>query len=141
MIAVPEGSDVELDLRLESVLEGVLVSGTARARLVGECGRCLDPLEASLEVDLQQLYAYPESDADDDDEVERLEGDLLDLEPALRDAVVLSLPLSPVCEDDCPGLCATCGTRLAEDPGHTHADADPRWAALRQLHDRPTEET
>jgi uncharacterized protein len=130
MIGVPTGVPLDLHLRLESVMEGVLVSGRVRVPLVGECGRCLDPIASALEVDLQELYAYPESEVTED-EASRMAGDLLDLEPALRDAVVLALPLTPLCRDDCPGLCATCGARLADvDCGHREAPADPRWAAL-----------
>ena len=137
VIGVPAGSDVQLELMLEAVIEGVLVSGTARAAAVGECSRCLDPLVRDIEVDLQELYEHPDDDrrpvADPDDELPRLEGDLLDLEPTLRDAVVLALPLAPVCRDDCPGLCPDCGARLADDPDHHHDDVDPRWAALAGL--------
>ncbi len=118
-------------------MEGVLVTGTARADLTGECARCLEPLRDDVDVDLQELFVYEESDTaadDEDDDVSRLEGDLLDLEPLLRDAVVLSLPFQPLCRDDCPGLCTECGARLADDPGHQHDDAvDPRWAALGDL--------
>jgi uncharacterized protein len=133
ILRVPEGSPVELDLRLEAVMDGVLVTGTATADLEGECARCLEPIEDSVTVDLQELYLYDDSaDGDDeDDDVSRLEGDLLDLEPVLRDAVVLALPFQPLCQDDCPGLCAECGARLADDPEHRHdAPIDPRWAAL-----------
>jgi uncharacterized protein len=134
VIGVPEGSDLELDLRLESVVEGVLVSGTARAHVAGECVRCLDPVSSEEEVPVQQLYLYPDADdTDETDEIGRLEGDLLDLEPVLRDALVLGLPFQPVCRDDCPGLCPDCGARLADDPGHAHAQDDPRWAALAAL--------
>jgi uncharacterized protein len=144
-IGVPEGSEVELDVRLESVIEGVLVSGTARVALAGECSRCLDPISDELEVDLQELYAYEETDErgrvlrrspqddEQDDENRHLVGDLLDLEPVLRDAVVLDLPLAPVCQDDCLGLCPQCGFRLADDPEHQHDAIDPRWAALGAL--------
>ena len=132
MVGVPEGSDVELVVRLESVVEGVLVSGHARVRYLGECGRCLDPVGGDLVVDIQELYVYPESDADDD-EAERLAGDLVDLEPVFRDAVVLALPHQPVCRADCPGLCPTCGVPLAEVPGHVHERTDSRWAALAEL--------
>ena len=131
---VPEGSDIELDLRLESVVDGVLVSGTARARVTGECVRCLDPLERRLETGFQELYAHSAEDAGEDDQL--LEGDLLDLEPVLRDAVVLALPLQPVCREDCPGLCPECGTRLAADPAHHHDVVDPRWAALTDLREQ-----
>ena len=98
-------------------------------RLVGECARCLDPITARLSVDFQELYVYPESEAGDD-EASRLDHDLLDLEPALRDAVVLALPFRPVCREDCPGLCPDCGQRMADEPGHRHEQIDPRWAAL-----------
>lgn len=134
LIGVPAGSLLDLRLRLESVLEGVLVTGETVVPLAGECGRCLDPVVSNLEVDWQELYAYPESDATEDEA--RLDGDHLDLEPALRDAVVLALPLTPLCRADCPGLCAQCGARLAdEDCGHREAPVDSRWAALAGLTD------
>jgi uncharacterized protein len=144
VLGVPQGSPIDLDLRLESVMEGVLVSATARAEVTGECVRCLDPVERSLEVTLQELYAYPgreRDDVDDETELPALEGELFDLEPVLRDAVVLALPLQPVCRDDCPGLCAQCGAHLADDPEHGHEDTDPRWAALQGLLDTKTEES
>jgi uncharacterized protein len=135
LIGVPAGAQLDLDLRLESVMEGVLVSGTATVPLTGECGRCLEPVSQTLTVDLQELYAYPESDADDDDEgLARMEGDFLDLEPVLRDAVVLALPLTPLCQPDCAGLCVDCGERLDDLPAdHGHDAPDPRWAALQGL--------
>ena len=140
ILSVPEGSSVDIDLRLEAVMEGVLVTGTAQAGLVGECSRCLEPIEDTVHVDLQELFVYDDPDDrsrrphdgnDWDDDVSRLEGDLIDLEPLLRDAVVLALPFQPLCRDDCPGLCTECGARLADDPDHRHdAPVDPRWAAL-----------
>ena len=139
VIGVAEGSPVELDLRLEAVMEGVLVSGTARATSTGECVRCLDPIERELVVDLQELYTYPGRAPEDDpdgtqDDLRELDDDLVDVEPVLRDAVVLALPFQPLCQDDCPGLCAECGIRLADEPGHRHdAQVDPRWAALQQI--------
>jgi len=125
-------------------MEGVLVSGTASADLTGECARCLEVLRDDVVVDLQELFAYEGSDTatdSGDDDVSRLEGDLLDLEPLLRDAVVLSLPFQPLCRDDCPGLCIECGARLADDPDHQHDEAiDPRWAALHALTDQTEEQ-
>ena len=119
-------------------MEGVLVTGTATAALDGECARCLEAIDDEVTVDLQELFVYDDQQAsahhgDDEleDETGRLEGDLLDLEPLLRDAVVLALPFQPLCEDDCPGLCVECGARLADDPDHAHEAAiDPRWAGL-----------
>ncbi|MFC6288422.1 YceD family protein [Nocardioides sp. GCM10027113] len=144
VLHVPEGAPVEIDLRLEAVMEGVLVTGSAHAGLEGECVRCLEPISDEVDVNFQELFVYDDEDrpgagggdTDDagDDETSRLEGDLLDLEPLLRDAVVLALPFQPLCEDDCPGLCTECGARLADDPDHAHeAAVDPRWARLQEL--------
>nr|WP_179617410.1 YceD family protein [Nocardioides marinisabuli] len=143
VLTVPEGSPVDIDLRLEAVMEGVLVTGTARAGLDGECARCLEEIHDDVEVTFQELYVYAEHQTshDEDDEVSRLEDDLLDLEPQLRDAVVLKLPFQPLCTEDCPGLCPDCGARLAEDPDHGHDEPiDPRWAGLAALaQDEPDE--
>lgn len=134
MVGVPTGADVELTVRLEAVMEGVLISGTARAPLTGECSRCLDPVTSTIEVDFQELFVYPDTRSGEsaEEDERRLEGDLIDLEPLVRDATVLALPLSPLCRDDCPGLCPDCGVRLEEaGPDHRHDDViDPRWAAL-----------
>jgi len=140
VLTVPEGSPIHLDLRLEAVMEGVLVTGSAEADLVGECVRCLEPIEDSVDVRFQELFVYEDqarAEIDDDElDVRRLEGDLIDLEPLLRDAVVLALPFQPLCSEDCAGLCPECGERLADDPGHQHAEPiDPRWAALTDLTD------
>jgi len=133
LLGVSEGSPLELELRLESVMEGVLASGRAWVTLTGECARCLDPIEDDLEVSFQELYVYPESDAEED-EASRLDGEFLDLEPTIRDAVVLALPFQPVCEPDCRGLCLECGAKLVVGSDHTHGeDHDPRWAALAAL--------
>ena len=137
LIGVPEGADLDLDLRLESVSEGVLVSGTVTGPVRGECGRCLRPITDSLVVPIQELFAYEHSTTDetsDEDEIGRVQGDLIDLEPAVRDAVVLALPTNPVCRADCPGLCPECGGLLDELPAdHNHEQVDARWAALSQL--------
>lgn len=134
LIAVPDGAPLELDVRLESVTEGVLVTGTVTGTLRGECGRCLEPVTTDLAVELCELFAYPHSVTEQtsgEDEVSRLAGDLLDLEPVVRDAVILALPWTPLCRPDCAGLCPDCGQRLDDLPaGHTHDQLDPRWAAL-----------
>ena len=141
VIAVPAGAPVELELRLESVVEGVLVTGSARATATGACVRCLDPVDHEVDVRFQELFAYADRAAhhhevapgEDETEEHTLEGDLFDLEPVLRDAVVPALPFQPVCRDDCPGLCSECGARLADDPQHHHDVIDPRWSALSAL--------
>ncbi len=136
VLGVPQGSPVDLDLRTEAVMEGVLVTGTARAVLEGECARCLEPISDEIEVRFQELFVYDDQGVDPDEELEvsTLQNDLVDLEPLLREAVVLALPFQPLCEDDCPGLCVECGARLADDPDHAHdAPVDPRWASLAAL--------
>jgi uncharacterized protein len=134
LIGVPAGADVHLRLRLESVMEGVLVSGDIDAPLVGSCARCLEPVEDTLTLPVQELFAYEGSTTQatsEEDEVRLVEGDFLDLEPMARDAVVLALPLSPVCDEDCAGLCVDCGQRLDDLPAdHSHEVTDPRWAGL-----------
>lgn len=130
VIGVPPGSPVDLSLRLESVVEGVLVTGTAKVRLSGNCARCLDEISRTEEVDLQELFCYPGKELDDAEAL-RIEGELIDLEPVLRDAVVLDLPFTPLCRPDCAGLCPDCGANLNRDPDHGHAEStDPRWAGL-----------
>ena len=159
LIGVPVGADVALEVRFEAVSEGVLATGTVTAPLAGECARCLAPLTSSVTAGFQELYLYADGRHDkhdgkhdrhdkydeheeQDDEERHLHGDLLDLEPAFRDAVVLALPMSPLCREDCPGLCAECGAPLADaGPGHRHDEAaDPRWAALKQLDDQATDQ-
>lgn len=141
---VVPGSPIELDARLESVMEGVLLTATAGVQVSGECARCLEPVSWEEEIELSELFAYPDTDArgaiveeleDDDDPLPTLQDEMIDLEPTLRDAVVLALPLAPLCRDDCAGLCSECGVRLDDNPGHAHEQTDPRWAALAALVD------
>ena len=167
LASVPVGASVELDVRFEAVTEGILVTGSATAPLVGECARCLAPLASTVTASFTELYLYDErprgprethdgrrahdqhdqhdkhewhDEYEEQDEERYLDGDLLDLEQAFRDAVVLALPMSPLCRDDCPGLCVECGVPLADaGPGHRHDEpADPRWAALSQFDDQTT---
>ncbi|AEF36658.1 conserved hypothetical protein [Mycolicibacter sinensis] len=140
LVAIPPDTAVDLDLRVESVSEGVLVSGVVSGPTTGECARCLQPLTGDVEVELTELFAYPDSATDattDDDEIGRVVDDAVDLEQAIVDAVGLTLPLSPLCEPDCPGLCPDCGVVLASvegaEPGHHHEKIDPRWAKLAEM--------
>jgi uncharacterized protein len=135
-IAVQAGEPVELDVRLESVTEGVYVSGSVHASLAGECARCLDAVTDEVDVEVSELFAYPDSVTDettDEDEVPRVVDEMVDVEQTVRDAVVLALPLAPLCRPDCPGLCPECGEKRADlAPDHGHETLDPRWAALRE---------
>lgn len=140
-IAVPEGfgiavigvrdeAPLAIDVRLESLHDGILVSGTARTTAGGECVRCLTEVSLPVKVVFQELFAYSFDEAFD----YTVHDNFVDLEPVVRDAVVLSLPFQPVCQEDCPGLCAECGVRLLDNPGHEHEPpVDARWAALAGL--------
>ncbi|WP_156764042.1 DUF177 domain-containing protein [Mycobacterium sp. 852002-50816_SCH5313054-b] len=133
MIAIDEGAPLEMDLQIQSVSEGVLVTGTVAAPTVGECARCLTPVNGRVEVRLTELFAYPDSATEattEPDEVGHIVDDTIDLEQPIIDAVGLELPFSPVCSPDCPGLCPDCGVALAAEPGHHHDRIDPRWAKL-----------
>jgi len=138
VIAIKAGSPVEVEVRLESVVEGVLVTGSVSGTATGACVRCLDPVSLEVDGTFQELFAYADRAAHhhevgadaDEDEVHELVDDLIDLEPVLRDAVVPTLPFQPVCREDCPGLCSECGARFADDPDHHHEVIDPRWSAL-----------
>ena len=138
IVTVPEQAQVQVDVMLESVREGLLVTG--RASTVGEavCSRCLDPVEVDLATDLQELYAWSADEAEIDELGERgphLDGEVLDLRPAVRDDLILEMPLAPLCSTGCPGLCPQCGVKLADEPGHEHEIVDPRWAALAAIKD------
>ncbi len=141
LVAIPEGAPLDLDLRFESVSEGVLVTGTVSAQTSGECARCLTATSGEVEVHLTELFAYPDSTTEattEADEVGHVVDGYVSLEQPLIDAVGLQLPLSPVCRDDCPGLCAECGVPLAEaEAGHHHDRTDPRWAKLSGMFDKP----
>jgi uncharacterized protein len=137
LAGIEQGAPVDLDLRLESVSEGVLVTGTVSAPTVEECARCLTTIAGDVEFDLTELYAYPDSATEattEEDEVGHVVDDTVDLEQPIVDAVGLALPFSPLCTDDCLGLCADCGVRLADaEQGHGHEKIDPRWAKLSAL--------
>jgi uncharacterized protein len=127
VIGVRKGSELTVEARLESLHDGILVSGSVDATALGECVRCLTEVVIPVEVEFQELFAYSFDEAFD----YLVQDDHVDLEPLVRDAVVLSLPFQPVCQEDCPGLCPECGVRLLDNPGHVHdAPVDPRWAAL-----------
>ncbi len=137
VMGVPEGTDIELNVSIESISEGIWVSGTVHTLAVGECGRCLDEVRRDVDAAVQGLFALGEIESDEDGEepedVFEFDGETLDLEDVVRDAVVTSLPFTPLCSPDCPGLCDQCGARLVDDPDHTHEVIDPRWSALQSL--------
>jgi uncharacterized protein len=147
LISVPAGETIEVDVRLESVTEGILLSADVYAVAIGECIRCLDPVEIVIERKIQELYNYeptnergkkkkhePEIDDLDVEDELMMQGQIMDLETPIRDAVVLSLPINPLCNQECLGLCPECGEKwagLAKD--HAHSSIDARWAGLKAL--------
>lgn len=134
LMAIEPGSEVELDLKFQSVSEGVLVTGTATAPTKGECVRCLEPFDGTAEFEFLELFAYPNSTTEattEEGEVYHVEDDHIDLEPLIVDTAGLEFPLQPVCRPDCPGLCTECGALLAiVGLDHSHEILDPRWAGL-----------
>ena len=137
VIAVPKGS-FELDLKIESVAEGVLATGEFDVVATGECIRCLDPVNLEISKSFQELYAYkPNPDLDDE---LLMDGDFIDLELPIRDSIVLELPINPICSEDCEGLCPECGVKWRELPeDHAHQQIDARWSGLKGLLE-PTDE-
>lgn len=148
LIAVPEGDLIELDVRCESVTEGILVTAEIFAVATGECIRCLDPVELEVERTIQELYRYEptddrgrksqrreEVDLDlDEDEVLFVEGEQVNLEIPVLDAIILSLPVNPLCDEECLGLCPDCGEKWEELPEeHQHEVVDARWSGLSGL--------
>ena len=153
LVAVPAGDVIEVDMRLESVAEGILLSADLYAIAKGECIRCLDPVEITVERKIQELYRYePTNDkggkrkkhssrTDNSDEIDLdavdelwLDGNEKNLEIPIRDAVVLDLPVNPLCSDECLGLCPDCGEKWEKLPeGHAHEVIDARWAGLAGL--------
>ncbi|HEV3472246.1 MAG TPA: DUF177 domain-containing protein [Actinomycetota bacterium] len=125
------------DLKAESVVEGILVSGTLQADATLECARCLKAFDTDLSVDVCELFVAPGHEAQADEDSYRVAGTDIDLEPMVRDALSLSLPLNPLCDESCKGLCARCGKELSGGPCDcTEDELDPRWAELSQLKER-----
>jgi len=128
---------IEGDLRIESVIEGVLVTGRVQGGAVLQCARCLNEIETDVTLRVCELFAGPGHEASEDVDVYQVEGLEIDLEPMVRDAVTLALPLNPLCRKDCRGLCGSCGTDLNQGACDCKEDDfDPRWAALSDLRQR-----
>ncbi len=130
MAAVPDDTPVRIDVLLESVVEGILVSGTLSGAMSFRCARCLEDFSGPFDLRVRELFAHqPQEDGDD---YPILEG-VIDLEPCVRDALVLSMPFSPLCKQDCLGLCARCGGNRNLGECTCGPEVDARWAALGSL--------
>jgi uncharacterized protein len=122
---------------------GLVLTIDASTALEGECSRCLDPVSSRVEVDIEEevlpsldlLTGAPLNRAAEPEVLRLDDHHRLDLEPLLREAISLGEPIAPLCRPDCPGLCPTCGARLADAGRHAHDDdgIDPRLAVLRGL--------
>ena len=133
LAGMAEGAAVRGDLLLESVVEGVLVSGPLRGPLTLTCARCLVEFEGSFDVDVQELFVAPDREAGPDDYRVSPEG-AIDLEPLVRDNVLPALPFSPLHAPGCLGLCERCGgNRNLGECSCTDEPVDDRWSALDAL--------
>ena len=132
-LAELERRPIAAELTLESVVEGVLVTGPVSGEVRCRCARCLTEFDAAVEVDVCELYASA-GHLEEDEDVYRISGEEMDLEPMLRDELTLALPLNPLCRQDCKGMCARCGRELNDGACDCTEDtSDPRWAALDEL--------
>lgn len=127
---IPADQPIRMDAHLERVPDGIVVRGTITARWQAACSRCLNPVSADLTKQVDELYEpHPLAG-----ETYLLDVDVIDLEPVIRDVLLLELPPAPVCRIDCAGLCPQCGIDRNTATCDCHTEAvDPRWAALRSL--------
>ena len=135
---MPDHAEAEADVVLDSVDGGIEAAATVVAPWVGECRRCLRPVGGELRCEVRELYRPrpPREPPNEDEDTYPLSGEMLDLRPLVRDAILLEMPIAPLCREDCAGLCPTCGADLNEgECDCPPASADPRWAALDTLRD------
>jgi DUF177 domain-containing protein len=130
MAEVPADWEVEAELLLESVVEGILASGPVKGSMTLSCARCLKGFQSAFELGVQELFAP--GAVPGDDEYPLGEG-FVDLEPMIRDAVLLAMPFAPLCRPDCRGLCPRCGGDRNLGECACQPEADPRWSALASL--------
>lgn len=128
---VPDEQPVRMEVLLESVVEGIVVSGPISGRVAYRCARCLKPFDRDFRLDVHEVFA-PEA-AEQDDEYPISKGQI-DLEPLVRDAVVLELPFSPLCRPGCLGLCDRCGGDRNLGECTCGPVVNQRWARLDELH-------
>ena len=133
-VTVPDDEPVVLDVTLASYPGGITADGTVAAAWQGECRRCGGPVGGRVVARVSERFA-PAGGTERDEEAYPLSGDELDLEPLARDAVLLELPLAPLCREDCAGLCPTCGANRNTESCECAPPTDVRWAVLDALRD------
>jgi uncharacterized protein len=127
------GGEIEVELRCESLSDGIVVDGGLQVDFRGDCRRCLTPLTGTLSLEVHELYQVNLTDPD----AFPIENDQIDLAAMVRESVLLELPDSPVCRPDCAGLCPACGAdRNQGDCGCRIETPDPRWAGLDAIRDQ-----
>ncbi len=137
-VVVPEGAEIDAVVTLSSYPGGIMATGTVSAPWQGECRRCGGVVTGAVQATVRERYVPTgpgQPDPDPQADVYPLSDDLLDLEPLARDAVLLELPLAPLCSEDCKGLCPQCGANRNLETCVCEAPSDPRWAALSELRD------
>jgi uncharacterized protein len=127
---VPATDPVDADLLLEHVVEGILVSGPLSGRMAFRCARCLKEFSREFRVEVHELFVP--GAAEEDDQYPVADG-AIDLEPMVRDAVMLSMPFSPLCRTECLGLCERCGGDRNLGECSCGPELDPRWSVLDDL--------
>jgi len=127
---VPAGAEAEVDVTLIPFEGGIEVDGTVTAPWTGICRRCAEPVSGELSIHVHERFAEAMLSGPSDEEIYPITDDDIDLGPMVRDAVVLDLPMAPLCRDDCAGLCPHCGANRNEGDCGCVAPRDPRWANL-----------
>lgn len=127
---VPEDQMIEAQLVVEGLVEGILASGSVQGTMRLTCARCLTAFDSSIGVRVQEMFAADASA--DDDEYPLVEG-MVDLEPMIRDALILAMPFAPLCRTECLGLCSRCGGDLNKGECTCPPEFDERWAPLLDL--------
>ena len=132
-------------VRFQRTNRGVLVDAQLSTALQAECSRCLRPMEVPVDIALEEEFlpaldmttGAPLSAAAEPDVARLTDHHELELEPLIRDELVMAEPIAPLHSPDCPGLCAECGSRLDErHVAHTTDEIDPRLAGLARLLER-----
>jgi len=134
LLEIPKSEPLGISFKAESVDGGVLLTGEVISHARGECGRCLDPIDFDIYQKFRELFLNTSRAGeveDDADEIFSLDGDIADLEVPIRDAVILAMPINPLCQSECLGLCPVCGLKWRElEKDHSHQASDPRWIGL-----------
>jgi uncharacterized protein len=124
---VPVGAEASCEVTLQAFSGGIDAEGTVSAPWTGVCRRCAVAVGGELTIPVHERFSEGPAT---EDEMYPIVDDTIDLGPLVRDAIVLELPMAPLCRDDCAGLCPQCGADRNEGACQCVAPKDPRWANL-----------